>query len=59
MVRGGYMGRIAYVDLTAGKIEIRQSSTEDRRRWIGGSGLSAKIFTDECLNLHRLAALGA
>ena len=48
MVCGGYMGPIVYVDLTAGKTEIRQTAGEDRRRWIGGSGLGAKIFTAEC-----------
>lgn len=42
----GYAGRILRVDLTTGKIEV-ESLDEVARKYIGGSGLCAKILWDE------------
>ena len=42
----GNTGRIADIDLTTGTVKILHLSEEIYRRFIGGSGLSAKIFWD-------------
>jgi aldehyde:ferredoxin oxidoreductase len=43
----GYMGKIARVDLTAGKIEIIELADDFARKYIGGSGFGAKYLYDE------------
>ena len=43
---GGYAGKILEVDLRSGKIGIVSIEEEDRRHFLGGSGLAAKIFFD-------------
>lgn len=48
MTVGGYTGNIAYIDLTAGHMECRATSEQDRRLWLGGSGMGARILMDEC-----------
>ena len=43
---GGYTGKILKIDLSTGKIETGSIKEEDREKFIGGSGLAAKIFFD-------------
>jgi len=43
---GGYAGKILEIDLSTGKIEIGSIQEEDRKKFIGGSGVAAKIFFD-------------
>ncbi len=46
MAKGGYAGRILEVDLTSGKISQTSVDDETLRKFIGGSGLAAKLFLD-------------
>jgi len=41
---GGYMGKILRVDLTEGKMADVTLSEADRRQYLGGSGLGAKLL---------------
>jgi aldehyde:ferredoxin oxidoreductase len=43
---GGYTGKILEVNLGNGKIETKSIKEEDQRKFLGGSGLAAKIFFD-------------
>ena len=43
---GGYTGKILEVDLSNGKIGTLSIKEEYRKKFIGGSGLAAKIFFD-------------
>ena len=43
---GGYKNRILEVDLSIGKMDITDVSEDDKKRFIGGSGVSAKLFLD-------------
>ncbi len=43
---GGYTGKILQVDLSTGKIVTISVKEQDQKRFIGGSGLAAKIFFD-------------
>ena len=43
---GGYTGKILEVDLGTGKIETLSVEEEDKIKFLGGSGLAAKIFFD-------------
>ena len=43
---GGYTGKILEVNLRTGKIETVSIKEEDRKKFLGGSGLAAKIFFD-------------
>ncbi|MBT9167359.1 MAG: putative oxidoreductase YdhV [Syntrophomonadaceae bacterium] len=43
---GGYARKILEVDLSTGKIETLSIKEEDQRKFLGGSGLAAKIFFD-------------
>jgi len=43
---GGYAGKILEIDLSTGKIGTGSIKEEDRKKFIGGSGLAAKIFFD-------------
>jgi aldehyde:ferredoxin oxidoreductase len=43
---GGYTGKILEVNLSNGKIETKSIKEEDQRKFLGGSGLAAKIFFD-------------
>jgi len=43
----GYMGKIAVVDLSTGKIEFPDLLEDVARKFIGGSGLGAKILFEE------------
>jgi len=42
----GYTGKIAYVDLTTRLAEIRRLEEDLSRKFIGGSGLAAKLLYD-------------
>ena len=46
MSKGGYAGKILEVDLTSGKISKTSVDDETLRKFIGGSGLAAKLFLD-------------
>ncbi|MBQ8563196.1 MAG: aldehyde:ferredoxin oxidoreductase, partial [Firmicutes bacterium] len=43
---GGYMGKVAQIDLTTGKISQYPWSDEERRLFIGGKTMAAKIISD-------------
>src|SRR5512143_3404108 len=43
---GGYKNRILEMDLSTGKMNISDAGEEDKKKFIGGSGLSAKLFLD-------------
>jgi aldehyde:ferredoxin oxidoreductase len=43
---GGYKNRILEVDLSTGKMDTADVSEADKKRFIGGSGVSAKLFLD-------------
>ena len=43
---GGYTGRILEINLSNGKIETKSIKEEEQRKFLGGSGLAAKIFFD-------------
>ncbi|MFH1609474.1 MAG: aldehyde ferredoxin oxidoreductase C-terminal domain-containing protein [Candidatus Bipolaricaulota bacterium] len=46
-VPNAYAGRILRVDLSTGKVWSEPFSPEDQRKWIGGTGLGAKILWEE------------
>jgi aldehyde:ferredoxin oxidoreductase len=43
----GYIGKILYFNLSQSKKEVRDLDTDDAKKYIGGSGLGAKILFDE------------
>lgn len=43
---GGYMGKVAIVNLSTGKSELYPWSDEERRLFIGGKTMAAKIISD-------------
>ncbi|EAX48183.1 Aldehyde ferredoxin oxidoreductase [Thermosinus carboxydivorans Nor1] len=43
---GGYMGKIAVVDLTSARIDFIAISPAERRQWLGGSGLGARLLAE-------------
>ena len=43
----GYAGRILRVDLSSGAVWSEPFDAEDRRKWVGGAGLGAKILWEE------------
>jgi aldehyde:ferredoxin oxidoreductase len=43
---GGYKNRILEVDLSTSKMDVSDVNEDDKRRFIGGSGVSAKLFLD-------------
>lgn len=46
MALGGYANRIAWVDLSAGKVEYKPVPEDDARKYIGGRGLGVKFVFD-------------
>ncbi|RJP52811.1 MAG: aldehyde ferredoxin oxidoreductase [Anaerolineaceae bacterium] len=46
MKLGGYADRIAWIDLTAGKVEYKPVPEDDARKYIGGRGLGVKFVFD-------------
>jgi aldehyde:ferredoxin oxidoreductase len=45
-IMGGYKNKILEVNLSTRKINITDVNDDDKRRFIGGSGIAAKIFID-------------
>ena len=43
----GSAGRLVYVDLSTGEIEVREFDEQFARTWIGGYGFGARILYDE------------
>lgn len=43
---GGYKNKVLEVDLSNSRMDITDVSEEDKRRFIGGSGVAAKLFLD-------------
>ena len=43
---GGYREKILEIDLSTGKIETRSIKEQDQKKFVGGSGLAAKILFD-------------
>lgn len=43
---GGYKNKILEVDLSTCKMDITDVPDDDKRRFIGGSGVAAKLFLD-------------
>jgi len=43
----GYVGKIAFVDLSREKVDARELNPEDANAFIGGVGLAAKIIVEE------------
>jgi aldehyde:ferredoxin oxidoreductase len=46
MLQGGYVNRVAWVDLTTGQVEYRPIAEEDARKYIGARGLGVKYVFD-------------
>ena len=44
---GGYMGKIAYVDLTSAKVTVEDLDDDTARRYIGGYGLGVKTLFEK------------
>nr|MDO8077963.1 aldehyde ferredoxin oxidoreductase N-terminal domain-containing protein [Candidatus Freyarchaeota archaeon] len=44
---GGYLGKILRVNLSKGKITTEELKEEIQRKYLGGSGLAARILYDE------------
>ena len=43
---GGYMGKVMHIDLTTGRTSEYPWSDEERRLFIGGKTMAAKILSD-------------
>ncbi|MBE6465032.1 MAG: hypothetical protein E7003_06910 [Eggerthellaceae bacterium] len=43
----GYAGKLLFVDLSTGEIEVREFDEQFARTWIGGYGFGARILYDE------------
>ena len=41
---GGYTGRIGWVDLTRGTVDVRTLHEETARKYLGGKGLGAHLL---------------
>ena len=41
---GGYMGKLAWIDLSTGAVRVEEISEDVRRKYIGGTGLAAYIM---------------
>jgi aldehyde:ferredoxin oxidoreductase len=46
MELGGYANKVAWVDLSAGKVEFKPIAEDDARKYIGGRGLGVKYVFD-------------
>ena len=42
----GYNGKIAYVNLTEGKVDVKELNPRIAKDYLGGTGLSAKLTYD-------------
>lgn len=45
-MRGGYAGRVLQVDLTTGRHEVLPLDPQMARRYLGGSGIGARLYLD-------------
>ena len=45
-MKGGYTGKMLFVDLSKGKIEIKELSEKTAQRFVGGYGIGARILYD-------------
>ncbi|MGD2205192.1 MAG: aldehyde ferredoxin oxidoreductase family protein [Anaerolineae bacterium] len=43
---GGYANRVAWIDLTGGKVEYKEIDEDDARKYVGGRGLGVKYVFD-------------
>jgi len=43
----GYMGKLLFIDLSKGSIEVRDLKEEDARNFLGGYGIGAKVLFEE------------
>lgn len=46
MALGGYANKIAWVDLSAGKVDYKPIAEDDARKYVGGRGLGVKYVFD-------------
>jgi len=46
MELGGYANKVAWIDLSAGKVEFKPIAEDDARKYIGGRGLGVKYVFD-------------
>ena len=46
-MKGGYAGKMLFVDLTKGKIEEKPLTEEMAKRFIGGYGIGARVLYDQ------------
>jgi len=53
---GGYMGKLAWTDLSTQTVKVEELSEEIRRKYIGGTGLAAYIFRQTLF--HKIDPLG-
>ncbi|MDZ4166119.1 MAG: aldehyde ferredoxin oxidoreductase N-terminal domain-containing protein, partial [Coriobacteriia bacterium] len=44
--RGGWMGRVLQVDLATREVSDYPWSDDDRRMWLGGKAMAARILAD-------------
>ena len=53
---GGYMEKLAWIDLSTQTVKVEELSEEIRRKYIGGTGLAAYIFRQTLF--HKIDPLG-
>jgi hypothetical protein len=41
---GGYMGKLAWIDLSANTVKVEEIAEDVRRKYIGGTGLASYIL---------------
>jgi len=56
---GGYVGRIIYIDLNSGNIEVKPLDSDFAREYIGGLGFGTRIYFDLIKNKPDFNALSA
>ncbi len=56
MTLGGYANNLAWVDLSAGKVEFKPVPEDDARKYIGGRGLGVKFVFDNGPKVDPLSA---
>jgi aldehyde:ferredoxin oxidoreductase len=49
LFQGGYAGKLLYVDLTDGSVQVKPLERDFALKYIGGRGFSASILHDELL----------
>ena len=54
---GGYMGKLAWIDLTSGTVKVEQLPEDVTRKYIGGTSLGAYIM--KRFPFHKIDPLGA